>query len=146
LSRGFQRFKFEQDLVMASKKIISSLVIAGVLAASVSTAALADDHRGRGHGNGAAIAAGILGAVVIGSLIANSQPSYAAPQPYYQPQPQPYTYYEPQPQPYYPPPQVYYEPPQQYYAPAPVTYVREGYRDRHEYRRHHRDRDWSYGR
>jgi hypothetical protein len=142
LSRGFQRFNFEQDLVMASKKIISSLLIAGVLAASVSTAALADDHRGRGRGNGAAIAAGILGAVVIGSLIANSQPSYAAPQPYYQPQPQPqpYTYYEPQPQPYYPPQQVYYTPPPQYYAPAPVTYIGGGYRDRHDYRRYHHDR------
>lgn len=129
---------------MAGNKIISSLVIAGVLAASVSTTALADDHRNRG--NGAAIAAGILGAVVIGSLIANSQPTYAAPQPYYQPQP--YTYYEVQPQPYYPPqpvPQVYYEPPQQYYGARPAAYIGGGNRERNEYRRdHHRDRDGYY--
>ncbi|MDB5775832.1 MAG: hypothetical protein JWP38_1965 [Herbaspirillum sp.] len=84
---------------MAGNEIISSLVIAGVLTASVSTAALADDHRNRG--NGVAIAAGILGAAVIGSLIANLQSRYAAPQPYYQPQP--YAYYEVQPQAYYPP-------------------------------------------
>lgn len=121
---------------MVSKKIISSLVIAGVLAASVSTAAVAGDHRG----NGAAIAAGILGAVVIGSLIANSQPTYAAPQPYYQPQPQ--TYYPPQPV-----QQVYYEPPQQYYGPPPVAYIDGRYSERHDYRRYqHRDRDGYYAR
>jgi uncharacterized membrane protein HdeD (DUF308 family) len=54
--------------------------IVGVLAASVSTAALADDHRNHDRGTGAALAAGILGAVASGSLIANSQPVYAAPQ------------------------------------------------------------------
>ncbi|WP_081801482.1 hypothetical protein [Herminiimonas sp. CN] len=126
---------------MTRNKIISSLVIIGVLAASVSSAALADDHRNHDRGNGAAIVAGVLGAVVIGSLIANSQPAYAAPQPYYQPQP----YYEVPAQTYYPPPsvqQVYYKPPQQYYVPQPVTVIDGRYRDRHEYRayRHH-DRD-----
>jgi hypothetical protein len=140
---------------MASKKIISSLVIAGVLAASVSTAALADDHRNHGGGNGVAIAAGILGAVVIGSLIANSQPANAAPQPYYQPQPQPYPYYEAQPQTYYPPQpvysqpgqRVYYEQPQQYYGQQSVTVIGGGYRDRHEYRGYqHRARDGYYSR
>ncbi len=109
-------------------------------AASVSTAAVADDHRnrhrgysnGNGHGNGAAIVAGILGAVVIGSLIANSQPAYAAPQQYYEPQPQ--RYHEPQ--------RV-----QRYYGSAPVTYSNGGYADRYEQRRYrHRDYDGYYGR
>jgi hypothetical protein len=129
---------------MARNKIISSLIIAGVLAASVSTTALADDHRNRG--NGVAIAAGILGAVVIGSLIANSQPTYAAPQPYYQPQP--YPYYEVQPQPYYPPQPVrqgYYEPQQQYYGPQPAAYIGGGNRERNEYRQdQYSDRDGYY--
>lgn len=130
---------------MTRNKMISSLVIAGVLAASVSTSALAGD---RGHnGNGAAIAAGILGAVVIGSLIANSQPTYAAPQPYYQPQPQPV--YQAPPEAYYPPPvyqappqayyrpqpvqRVYYAQPQPYYAPQPVVVVNGRYRPRGGY-------------
>lgn len=142
---------------MAGNKIFASIMLVGVLAASVSTTAVAGDYRGHGHNNGAAIAAGVLGAVVIGSLIANSQPSYAAPQsyyepqsqPYYQSQPQPQTYYQPQPQTYYPPqpqayyPQqqvqpVYYVQPRQYYAPAPVViYGNSGYRDRPYYHRNH---------
>ncbi len=113
---------------MRANKLITPLLIAGVLAASVSTTVYADDHRGRGNGNGAIIAAGIIGAVVIGSLLANSQPQ---PQPVYAP-PQPY--YEPQPQPYYPPQQVYYQQQPQYYAP-PAVYIESGY-DRH-YRYHH---------
>lgn len=75
---------------MACSKLIFPLVIAGVLAASVSTAAFADNHRDRNNGTAAAIAVGVLGAVVIGSLLANSQPAYVAPQPsqlYYPPQP-----------------------------------------------------------
>lgn len=110
---------------MTRTKTIASLLIAGVLAASVSTSALAGDRGHRGHrnggGNGAAIAAGILGAVVVGSLIANSQPVYAAPQPYYAPPPQPV--YQPAPQVYYPAPvqQTYYVPAQPYYAPPAVV-------------------------
>lgn len=119
---------------MASKKIVSALLIVGVLASSVSTAALADDHRNHDRGNGVAIAAGILGAVVIGSLIANSQPVYAAPQPQYY-----------QPEPYYPPEQqVYYQPQPQYYEAQPAVYVDGGYRERHAYRWHHRDDDEYY--
>lgn len=119
---------------MASKKIVSALLIVGVLASSVSTAALADDHRNHDRGNGVAIAAGILGAVVIGSLIANSQSVYAAPQPQYY-----------QPQPYYPPEQqVYYQPQPQYYEAQPAVYVDGGYRERHAYRWHHRDDDEYY--
>ena len=136
---------------MAGNKIISSVIIVGVLAASVSTSALADDYRGNRHGNGAAIVAGILGAVVIGSLIADSQPAYAAPQSYYQPQAQPYSYYDAQPQAYYPQQAVqpvYYDQPRQYYAPAPaVIYGDSGYRGRHDYREHYRyDRGGYYGR
>lgn len=123
---------------MASNKIVSALLIVGVLASSVSTAALADDHRNHDRGNGVALAAGILGAVVIGSLIANSQPVYSAPQPqYYQPEP----YYQPE-----KPQQVYYQPEPQYYGPQPVAYVDGGYRERHEYRRHYRDQDEYYSR
>ena len=62
------------------QKIVSAVFIVGVLAASVSTATFADDHCNYDRGNGVAVVAGILGAVVIGSLIANSQPIYAAPQ------------------------------------------------------------------
>jgi len=126
---------------MASNRIIISLVIAGALASSASTAAFAGDHRNHFSGNGTAIAVGIIGAVVVGSLLANAQP---APQPYYQPQPQP------QPQAYYYPPQpvqqVYYEAPQQYYQPQPVAYVGRGYRERHEYRRYHHRPDGYYSR
>ena len=117
---------------MASKKIVSALLIVGVLSASVSTAALADDHRYHDRNNGVALAAGILGAVVIGSLIANSQPVYAAPQ---------QQYYQPQPQYYQPEQQVYYQPQAQYYEPQPVTYIDGGYRERRAYRWHHRDYD-----
>lgn len=126
---------------MTHNKLISSLLIAGALAASASTPALAGD-RGHDGGAGVAIAAGILGAVVIGSLIANSQPTYAAPQPYYQPQPQPY--YEPQPYPSYAlPPQTYYSPqpvqqayyvaPQPYYAPRPAIVINGRYHTRDGY-------------
>ncbi|OGB20607.1 MAG: hypothetical protein A3I66_22845 [Burkholderiales bacterium RIFCSPLOWO2_02_FULL_57_36] len=119
---------------MAFNRTFSSLVIVGVLAASVSTAAFAGDRHHHNRGNGAAIAAGILGAVVIGSLIANSQPAHAAPQPYYEAQPQ--AYYPPQPV-----QQVYYGSQPQYYEALPAVYVRGGYRERHEYRRYrHHDR------
>ena len=75
---------------MFTKKTIPALLAVAVLAVSVSSSAVAGDryHRGGGGGNGLAIAAGILGAVVVGSMIANanSAPSYAPPQQvYYQP-------------------------------------------------------------
>jgi hypothetical protein len=115
---------------MATTRLISSLALAGVLAASVSTAAVADDHRGhRGSsGNSDAIALGILGVVVLGSLIANSQQSAPPPQPVYvAPQPQPQPYYAPQPV-----QQVYYG------APQPqVVYVDQygrPYHRRHDHR------------
>ena len=129
---------------MATKKVVSSLVIFGVLAASVSTAALADDHRNRnrshdrGNGNGALIAAGIITALVVGTMIANSN-SEPAPQAYVQ-----------QPPPNYGPPQAYYPPQpvqQGYYgAPQPV-YVERGYYERPEYSHHPRYyRDGYYSR
>ncbi len=112
---------------MTMKKTLIPLLAAGVLATAVSSPALAG---GRGHGNGAAIAAGILGAVVVGSLIANSanaQPVYVAPQPVYVPPPQPV--YQPAPQVYYPAPvrQTYYVAPQPYYAPPPAVVIRGRY-------------------
>ena len=103
---------------MIVKKSLTALLIVGALASSVvSTSAFA--HGGRG-GNGFAIAAGVLGAVAVGTLIANSaqQPVYQEPQP---------VYYAP------PPQQVYYQPPPQYYQPRPV-YVREYPRDGYYYR------------
>lgn len=132
---------------MTRNKLISSLVIAGVLAASVSTAAFADDHRGRNNnGTATAIAVGVLGAVVIGSLLANSQPAYAAPQPYYPPQPAPV--YQAAPAYYQPPPppvqQTYYAQPQPYYAPQPVTVIEERYGARHEYRDYRRNAPYGY--
>jgi hypothetical protein len=90
---------------MIGKKSLSVLLMAGVLAASASPAAFA---RG-GGGNGLAVAAGILGAVAVGTVIANSaQPVYDAPPP---------RYYAPPPQP------VYYAPPQYYQAPPQPVYV-----------------------
>jgi hypothetical protein len=131
---------------MASKKFVSSLVIAGVVAASASSAAWAGDHRqrDRGNGNGAAIAVGIIGAIVIGSLIANSQ-SEPAPQQHVQPQP--YPNYEAQPQVYYPPQQ----PVQRvYYEQQPAGYANGGYREhrryRHYYRQDQRDHNGYYSR
>jgi hypothetical protein len=120
-----------QESIMRANKLISALLVAGVFGASVSTNALAGDRRHRDHddgNNGAIIAAGIIGALVIGSMIANSNsdapaPVYAQPQPYPEPQP-------------YPPPQVYYQPPPQYYAPQPV-YIERGYDGRYGYHRYH---------
>ncbi|MDB5990847.1 MAG: hypothetical protein JWQ10_2250 [Herbaspirillum sp.] len=103
---------------MIGKKGLVGLLIVGVMASSVSTSAFA-----RG-GDGLGIVAGVLGAVAVGSIIANSAPRpvyYDAPQPYYGPPPQPVYYQSPQP--------VYYQAPPRYYEPRPV-YV-------HEY--HHRD-------
>lgn len=125
---------------MRSKTLISTIAAAGVLAASLSSPALADGgrhhgnggHRGHGgHGgnNGAAVVAGVLGALVVGSLIANATaaPSYAPPQTYYQP-PAP-TYYE-APRTYYqpaPPPQVYYQPAPVYQAQPARVVIESGY-------------------
>lgn len=124
---------------MKHTRLISSLLVAGVLATSMSTAAYAGDRHGHRGGNGAAIAAGILGAVVVGSLIAGSQPAYA------QPAPQPYVTYNAPVQTYYEAPvqRVYYEQPRVYAPPPPPqrvyveerrvvreTYYRDGdYRD-----------------
>ncbi|HEY4318401.1 MAG TPA: hypothetical protein VGN04_12435 [Herbaspirillum sp.] len=98
---------------MIGKKSLSALVMVGVLAASASSTAFAGGrhHGGGGGGNGLAIAAGILGAVAVGTIIANSasQPVYDAPQPYYGPPPQ----------------QVYYQAPQYYQASPQPVYVQE---------------------
>src|SRR5579883_2418146 len=66
-------------------------------------------RRGSGHGNGAAIALGILGGVIAGAAIASSQGGY-----YYQPAPA-----------YYAPP-AWYAPPAAY-QPAPYGYAGYGY-------------------
>ncbi|KAF1040257.1 MAG: hypothetical protein GAK35_03563 [Herbaspirillum frisingense] len=105
---------------MASKKIASVLIATTLLASAavVSTPAMA---HGRGN-DGVAIAAGIIGAVAIGSLIANANSVPA--QPVYQAPPQPVYYQAPQQVYYQAPQQVYYEQPR-YYAPPPrpVRYV-----------------------
>lgn len=122
---------------MLTKKILPALLITAVLAASVSTSASAHD---RGGNNGLAIAAGIIGAVAIGSVIANanSGPVYAPPQQVYQPAPQPVYYEAPQ--------QVYYQPAPVYVRPAPV-YVEREYRERPVYREYrHEYRDVYYSR
>lgn len=100
---------------MITKKLIPALLIMTVLAASVSTSAFAHE---RGGNNGLAIAAGIIGAVAVGSLIANATSAAAyAPPPVYRPAPQ----------------QVYYQPAPVYVRPAPV-YVAPQYRERPVYR------------
>lgn len=143
---------------MRSKTLISTIAAAGLLAASLSSPALADGgrhhgngggHRGHGghsgHGgnNGAAVVAGVLGALVVGSIIANATaaPSYAPPRTYYQPPPAP-TYYE-APRTYYqpaPPPQVYYQPAPVYQAQPARVVIESGYERpswRERYQRHY---------
>lgn len=136
---------------MRSKTLISAIAAAGLLAASLSNPALADGGRYhgnggyRGHGghgnNGAAVVAGVLGALVVGSMIAsaNAAPSYAPPQTYYQPPPAP-TYYE-APRTYYqpaPPPQVYYQPAPVYQAQPAAVVIESGYAQPYWRERHHR--------
>lgn len=142
---------------MRSKTLISTIAAAALLAASLSSPALADGgrhhgnggHRGHGgHGgnNGAAVVAGVLGALVVGSLIANATaaPSYAPPQTYYQPPPAP-TYYE-APRTYYqpaPPPQVYYQP-APVYQPQPARVVIESSYERPYWRERHQRHYYGY--
>ena len=72
------------------------------------------------HGNGAAIALGILGGALAGAAIASSTPPgyYAAPPAYYYPPAPPAYYVAPAPvYSYVPPPAVHY-PPVPYYGPG----------------------------
>jgi hypothetical protein len=101
---------------MIGKKSLAGLVIVGVMTASVSTSAFA-----RG-GDGVGIVAGVLGAVAVGTIIANS-----APRPVYYDAPPPRYYYGP------PQPVVYYQPRPRYYAPPPV-YMHEYRRNGYDYR------------
>jgi hypothetical protein len=123
---------------MRSKTFISTIALTAMLGVSLTPAAHADGRWDRGHGghgrhgghggdNGAAIVAGVRGALVIGSVIANATaaPSYSPPQPYY-PNAAP-TYYGSAPTYYDNAPQdVQPAPPQSYYPPQPVT-VQGGY-------------------
>lgn len=134
---------------MMTKKLISAVAVAGVLAASVSTAAQASEHIR--HRN-TAIAAGVLGAALIGSAIASN--NNAAPQTYYAPQ---QNYYQPQgvygAQPYYPSTTVVqaaapaYYPSVQYVQPATEVIYVDGHRHhRRAYRDHYRgDRYYDRG-
>lgn len=123
---------------MRSKTLISTIALAGVLATSLSTSAYADGGRHRGHGgNGVAIAAGVIGALALGSVIASASaaPVYSAPPAYYPPA---QTYYE-APVQYYQPaprPQVYYQPAPVYYQPQPAAVIVESGRPWHGH--HHR--------
>lgn len=117
---------------MFTKKTIPALLAVAVLAVSVSSSAVAGDrYHGGGGGNGLAIAAGILGAVVVGSMIANanSAPSYAPP---------PQQIYAPQPQAYYPPQQVYYQ-------QAQPVYVQPRYVQQYDNRYYRDDRGYNNG-
>ncbi|WP_432240731.1 hypothetical protein [Herbaspirillum robiniae] len=107
---------------MASKKIASVLIASTLLASAAVVSAPAMAH-GRGGNDGVAIAAGIIGAVAIGSLIANA--NSAPPQQVYYQAPQPVYYEQPR----------YYAPP-----PRPVRYV-----ERTEVYRYD-DRPYYYGR
>ena len=108
---------------MINSKTVSALVIAGVFAASASMPAYAGGYYSDG-----AIAAGVLGAVLVGSAIANNNRNYAPAPTYYAPQQSYYSapqqsYYEAPQATYYQVPQTtYYQAPQTYYAPAPVYY------------------------
>ncbi|RBH54189.1 hypothetical protein C3F00_024420 [Pseudomonas sp. MWU13-2860] len=85
-----------------------AVVLLGVLAVAGQAEA-----RG-GYGLGAALLGGVVGAAVVGTVVANSQPPvyvqqpvYVQPQPVYVQQPQP-VYYQAPPPP--PPPGYYYQP------------------------------------
>ena len=71
------------------------------------------------HGNGAAIALGILGGALAGAAIAGSPPPayYAAPPVYYYPYPAPAYSVAPGPAYYYPAPPAAYYPPVPYSGP-----------------------------
>ena len=135
---------------MRSKTLISTIALAGVLATSLSTSVYAEGGRHRGGhgghgGNGFAIAAGVLGALAIGSVIANANaaPVYSAPPAYYPPPPPARSYYEAPPQ-YYqqaPQPQVYYQPAPVYYQPQPAAVIVESGRP---WRGHHRNNYYGY--
>ena len=84
---------------MMSKKLITAVAAAGILSASVSTAAHADVNRVRDRN--VAIGVGLIGAAMLGSAIANNNNRVAAP--------------------------TYYAPPPAYYRPAPVYYGRPAY-------------------
>jgi hypothetical protein len=107
---------------MRSKTLISTIALSAVLAASITPAHADRGHR-HGHGNrgdnGAAIVAGVLGALVVGSLIANaSAPDYRLAPVYIPPAP---TYYQP-------PPQYWQPAPPQAYVPAqPAVVSDDGY-------------------
>ena len=85
-------------------------IIVGLVAVAAPNAAQAR------HGNGAAIALGVLGGALVGATIASSpSPAHYVPAPSY--------YYAPQP--YYPAP-AYYAPPA-YYQRSPYGYADYGY-------------------
>jgi len=115
-------YDINKDCIMHTKKIVPVLLMASVLVSSisVSASAYADNHR---RNENLAIAAGVLGAVAIGTMIANSNPAphYVAPPPAYPAYPA-----------YAPPPQVYVAPQPVYVRPAPVyaapAYVAPAYR------------------
>lgn len=137
---------------MAGYRIVSSLVVAGVLAASSSTSALANDHRshGRHNNDGIAIVAGIIGAVVIGSILSNSQSAHVVHQTHPQPHQvygQPQYYYEERPQPYYrsqPVRQVHYGSAPRYYEHNSDGHRRGQFRDRQLDRHDRQDRQRTY--
>jgi hypothetical protein len=128
----------DKEPIMASKKIASVLIATTLLASAAVVSAPAMAH-GRGGNDGVAIVAGIIGAVAIGSLIANAnsapvQPVYQAPpQPVYYPAPQPVYYQQP----------AYYAPP-----PRPVRYVERTEVRTYRYadRPYHYDHDRYYAR
>ena len=83
-----------------------------------------------GHGNGAAVALGVLGGALAGVAIASGAPGYyAAPPAYYSPY-APQVYAAPPAYYYAAPPAYYYAPPSPYYAPTPYygsQYYYNGY-------------------
>ncbi|MDX9667745.1 hypothetical protein QMK50_22555 [Pseudomonas sp. P5_152] len=109
--------------------MLRKLPAIALLIGAFAVAGQAQAHGGGYYGWGAPAAVGaVVGAVVAGSVIANSQrpvyvqqPVYLQPQPVYIQQPPP-VYYQPPPvyvqQPvYYRPAPVYYGPPHGYYGP-----------------------------
>ncbi|MDB5553551.1 MAG: hypothetical protein JWL86_3535 [Rhizobium sp.] len=66
--------KFSKTTLTAS---IGALAIAASFAVSATPAAAG--WHGHGYGYGGGIAAGLLGAAIVGGAIASSQPTYAAP-------------------------------------------------------------------
>jgi hypothetical protein len=81
---------------MKSAKLVTGALAAAALAGLLSASPAEAQYRRRGP-SGAAVAAGVVGGLALGAMIAGSRPAYASgpvyvADPYYAPPPYPYCY------------------------------------------------------